>query len=177
AVLLQPRPEIGGAAAQFDDLEPAKWRQHLEMRLRRVPPTPGDLLLRPCSLRAGRRVVGVRHRPHVAVSDRVLGQAARHRWWLPPAKPRTCAATPGFALQRSLAQHVEGTPGLSQPSHAVVNAAGPQPGLRDQKSLAALAEQAFLRDANVLVQHLSVTITKALVLSCERRDVADFFQP
>ena len=58
--------------------------------------------------------------------------------------------------ERTLAQHVECSPALAEPSHAVVDAPGAQAFLRDHERLALAAERVRDRDANVLVQDLRV---------------------
>src|SRR5207249_6934127 len=80
-------------------------------------------------------------------------------------------------LQRSLAQHVERAPRLTQPPHAVVDAPGPKPGLRDEKTLTALAQEIRSRHSHVLVKDLGVAVAEPLVLAGERGDVAQLLQP
>ena len=63
------------------------------------------------------------------------------------------------ASQRPLAEHVEGAAALTEPSHRVVDAAGPQPLLRQGKTLpdAVLATDDIVElDAHIVVEDLGV---------------------
>ena len=81
----------------------------------------------------------------------------------------------GVAVQRPLAQHVEGAPSHPQPPHAVVDTAGIQALLSDQEPRALGAEQGRARDPDVLVADLGVVAVapEALVGVLHRGDVAD----
>ena len=83
----------------------------------------------------------------------------------------------GFALQRPLAEHVEGAARLAEPAHAVVDAPWPEPSLCDQEPLAAFADEVVFRHANVLVQDFGVAVSEPLVLSGHRRDVPYLLEP
>ena len=78
------------------------------------------------------------------------------------------------AVQRALAEHVEGAPREPEPAHAVVDAAGNEPVLRDHEALALLAEQRVVPEPHVLVEDLGVPAEapEAPVRVLHRRDVA-----
>src|SRR5207253_8759683 len=73
-------------------------------------------------------------------------------------------------------QHVERTSSLAQPTHAVVDAPGSEPRLRDEKSLPPLAEKICRRDPHILVKNLGVPVAETLVLTGQGWDVAHLFQ-
>src|SRR5207302_8462944 len=86
-------------------------------------------------------------------------------------------AAEGLSLQGALTEHVEGPPGLPQPAHAVVDAAGSEPDLRDLEALANLADDVLLGDLHILVEDLRVAVSEALVLPGHGRDVAQPLDP
>src|SRR5260370_17736954 len=70
----------------------------------------------------------------------------------------------GLALQRALAQHVEGAACLAEPAHAVVDSARPEPRLRNEKALSAFADQVVLGHPPVLLQHSPLPLTEPPIL-------------
>src|SRR5439155_10547234 len=73
AASLEPRADVGGSAAELDDVFAANIWQDVELGLRRIPDAPSDLGLVPRQLFPRIRVLGVGLGPVRAIRRHIVG--------------------------------------------------------------------------------------------------------